>query len=113
LLKAGFNHDERYRALKQLVADQLLTNNGTVRAAADKGERTPLSPMQAARNTALHPLLRHVEGMARRNGFTIDLASDKPIDMIQLDRALKASGADIDVRMSIKTGLFQLGMIEA
>jgi hypothetical protein len=113
LVKAGFTHADVYKALKQLVADQLLHNDDVaVHAAADK-ERRCLSPLQASRDHRLHPLLRQVKGELRRLAdYDLDLNQSEPLDAYKLDKELRAAALDIEQRMNLKSQLFQLGLIE-
>src|SRR5262249_37205918 len=68
---------------------------------------TPISPLQAA---AANPRgLQEVIGMARHLGFHINAADTKPLDTLAMEAAFK--GKDVAARASVKTALFQLGMI--
>jgi hypothetical protein len=71
--------------------------------------RTPLSPIQA--EAAQPRRFAEVVGLCRQLGFHINASDNKPIDMIELDRAF--AGKDLDARARAKTALFQIRMIPA
>jgi K+-sensing histidine kinase KdpD len=76
----------------------------------DVGYRKPLrSLMQAAEaDQQNHPLIRQAMQMARRFGVTLD---PDHVDIVQLDRELKASRATIEEKIRLKTLLAQIGAI--
>jgi hypothetical protein len=117
LKKAGLNHDQQYRVMKQLTDDRLVVadapahNDDTVNAAAGKGELTILSPMQAMRRTELHPLLKHVQAQLRRVGFNLDLSDSRPLNIVEIDRAFRAANLDFETRYWIKGELSKASLI--
>jgi hypothetical protein len=89
-------------------------NGGAIRAAAN-GERTPLSPMRASRDEQVQPsLLRQLQRTLARAGYDLDLNSDQPVKLYEIDRALKASAefADPQSRMAIKSQLALAKLID-
>jgi hypothetical protein len=73
------------------------------------GERTPLTPMQAA--AAQPRRFDEVVGLCRQLGFYISASDTKRIDEIALDRAF--AGKDLGQRMRANTALYQLNLIGA
>jgi hypothetical protein len=116
LVKSGLTSTQVYQAMKQLVADSLLTNGDAVHAVADnKGESTLLSPMQAMRkceaDPALKPLMRQVSAQCRRAGYEIPWDQTKPLSILEIDKAFRESGIDSEQRLWIKTNLAHLGLL--
>jgi hypothetical protein len=73
-----------------------------IKAAAAK---LVVSPLQASKDVRLAPAFRRVIAMAARIGLEIDPMSEKKLSIVQVDKALKESGASIEERFEIKTFL--------
>jgi hypothetical protein len=84
-------------ALNDLSADHMYAS----------GERTLLSPMQAA--AASPRRFNEAVGLCRELGFRISASDSKPLDVEALDRAF--AGRDVHQRMRARTALFQIGLI--
>jgi hypothetical protein len=73
-------------------------------------ERFPLrTPMQASADPNCARLMRRVIASARRCGYSLDVTSNKPIDLGELDRAIR--NADISERFELKSMLAEIGCL--
>jgi hypothetical protein len=86
-------------ALNDLSADHMYAS----------GERTPLSPQQAA--AASPRRFNEVVGLCRELNFRISASDPRPLDVEALDRAFE--GRDVLQRMRARTALWQCGLIPA
>jgi hypothetical protein len=85
-------------------------------AAAARAGLQPISPLKAAEDSRNLPLLREAAGHCRQLGYKLDLNSDKPVDLWELDRAFaaaaeKRSDRAIHERVRCKSALAQLRLI--
>jgi hypothetical protein len=96
------------------IVDDYLAGCSAMSAAssgnAPTSRMTPMSPLAASADSRNHALLRRVQASCKRLGFDLDLRSDRPINTIELDRALRKSD-DIELRCAIRSQLFQAGLI--
>jgi hypothetical protein len=94
--------------VRTLIEHNYAQNNmGRLWAAASP--RTKLSPVQAASDPRNHTLLRELKARCARLGYDLNLSSNAPISLFDLDQ--KFDGADVQERLRIKTGLKSLGLL--
>ncbi len=88
-------------------------------AISDNGESKlqPMSPLKAMADPRRHALLRQLQRTLSRAGYSLDLDSNVPVKVYEIDRALRASAdvtlSDPEARMAIKSQLFAAGLIPA
>jgi hypothetical protein len=93
--------------LRRAVVEALAAKGiGKVSAATSSDRRTPNSIMASSPKSA--PMLRQLRAELARVGF--DLQDDQPVNLIELNAAIKASG-DVSKGWFLKSACAQLGLI--
>ena len=101
-----------------LLTDGLARDGGPVYASAAADDHHPqrrhqlMSPVQAARDERLHPMLPYCQRVLARCGYSLDLSSGEIVRLYDIDQALKKSDLDVEGRMAIKSQLHLCGLLD-